>query len=91
MVVLTVPTVVPLMTGLGFDAIWVAIVLVVLVEVALVTPPVGVNLYILQGCSEKATFVEITAGVIPYIAVLFLLIVLLYLFPGLALWLPSTM
>jgi tripartite ATP-independent transporter DctM subunit len=91
MVILTVPTVVPLMTGLGFDVIWVAIILVLMVEIALVTPPVGVNLYVLQGIAETATFMDIVIGVIPYIGVLVMMVVILYLFPGLALWLPGTM
>jgi C4-dicarboxylate transporter, DctM subunit len=91
MVILTVPTVVPLMTGLGFDVIWVAIILVLMVEIALVTPPVGVNLYVLQGIAETATFMDIVIGVIPYIGVLLLMVVILCIFPQLALWLPSTM
>ena len=91
MVILTVPTVVPLMTGLGFDVIWVAIILVLMVEIALITPPVGVNLYVLQGIGVSVTFMDIVMGVIPYISVLLLMVVILYLFPGLALWLPSTM
>ncbi len=53
MVVLTVSTVVPLLTSLGFDPIWIGVVLVLLVEIALVTPPVGVNLYVLQGVAES--------------------------------------
>ena len=91
MVVLTVPTVVPLLTSLGFDPIWIGVVLVLLVEIALVTPPVGVNLYVLQGVAETASFAQIAIGSIPYIGVLMLMIVIMYLFPQLALWLPSTM
>jgi C4-dicarboxylate transporter DctM subunit len=91
MVVLTVSTVCPLMVSLGFDAVWLGIILVLLVEIALVTPPVGVNLYVLAGITQKASFGQICAGVVPYIGVLLCMIVLLYLFPGIALWLPSTM
>jgi tripartite ATP-independent transporter DctM subunit len=91
MVVLTVSTVVPLLTSLGFDPIWIGVVLVLLVEIALVTPPVGVNLYVLQGVAETASFAQIAIGSLPYIGVLVLMIVIMYLFPQLALWLPSTM
>jgi C4-dicarboxylate transporter DctM subunit len=91
MVVLTVSTVCPLMVSLGFDPVWLGIILVLLVEIALVTPPVGVNLYVLAGITEKASFGEICAGALPYIGVLIVMIVLLYMFPGIALWLPSTM
>jgi TRAP-type C4-dicarboxylate transport system permease large subunit len=92
MIVLTVSTVCPLMVSLGFDAVWLGVILVLLVEIALVTPPVGVNLYVLAGISsEKTTFGQICQGVLPYIGVLILMIVLLYLYPQIALWLPSTM
>jgi tripartite ATP-independent transporter DctM subunit len=91
MVVLTAATVCPLMTSLGFDAVWFGIILVMLVEIALVTPPVGVNLYVLAGISQKASFAQICLGVIPYIGVLLIMIFVLYAFPQLALWLPSTM
>ncbi|MCL2669281.1 MAG: TRAP transporter large permease, partial [Syntrophaceae bacterium] len=92
MVVLTAATVCPLMTALGFDAIWLGIVIVLLVEIALITPPVGVNLFILMGISsEKVTFVQICLGALPYVAMLLLMIALIYIFPQIALWLPNTM
>ncbi len=91
MVVLTAATVCPLMVSLGFDSVWLGVILVLLVEIALVTPPVGVNLYVLAGISEKASFAQICQGVIPYISVLVLMIILLYMFPQIALWLPNTM
>jgi len=91
MVVLTVGTVCPLMVSLGYDPVWLGIILVLLVEIALVTPPVGVNLYVLAGISEKASFGQICAGSLPYIGVLLVMIYILYMLPQLALWLPSTM
>ena len=91
MIVLTVSTVVPLLSSLGFDPIWVGVILVLLVETALITPPVGVNLYVLQGAAQTASFAQIAIGSIPYIGVLMFMIVVLYIFPQIALWLPSTM
>jgi C4-dicarboxylate transporter DctM subunit len=91
MVVLTSATVCPLMNSLGFDPVWFGVILVMLVEIALVTPPVGVNLYVLAGIGESVTFGQICQGVLPYIGVLLFMIVLLYLFPQVALWLPNTM
>lgn len=91
MIVLTVSTVVPLLSSLAFDPIWVGVILVLLVETALITPPVGVNLYVLQGAAQTASFAQIAVGAIPYIGVLMFMIVLLYIFPQIALWLPSTM
>jgi len=91
MVVLTAATVCPLMNSLGFDPVWFGVILVMLVEIALVTPPVGVNLYVLAGIGESVTFGQICQGVLPYIGVLLFMIALLYLFPQIALWLPNTM
>jgi C4-dicarboxylate transporter, DctM subunit len=91
MVVLTSATVCPLMNSLGFNPVWFGVVLVLLVEIALVTPPVGVNLYVLAGIGESVTFGQICQGVLPYIGVLLLMIVILYMFPQVALWLPNTM
>ena len=91
MVVLTVSPIVPLLTSQGFDPVWIGIVIVILVELALVTPPVGINLYILMGVSHNASFTQICTGVIPYAGVLMFMVVLLTFFPQLALWLPSTM
>ena len=91
MVVLTSATVCPLMNSLGFDPVWFGVILVMLVEIALVTPPVGVNLYVLAGIGESVTFGQICQGVLPYIGVLLFMIVLLYLFPQVVLWLPNTM
>jgi len=91
MIVLTVTTTVPLLQSLGFDPVWVGVILVLLVETALITPPVGVNLYVLQGVAQTASFAQVAVGSLPYIGVLMLMIVLIYIFPQIALWLPSTM
>jgi C4-dicarboxylate transporter DctM subunit len=91
MVVLTVSTVVPLMVSLGFDPIWWGVQLVILVEIALITPPVGVNLYILAGIGKNVTFGEICMGSLPYIGNLILALAIMYIWPQIALWLPSTM
>lgn len=91
MLIVTVPAIVPLLMGLGFDPIWIGIIIVIEIELALITPPVGVNLYVLQGISENASFAQIAIGAAPYVAVLILMLIILALFPQLALWLPSTM
>ncbi|MBN2058850.1 MAG: TRAP transporter large permease [Deltaproteobacteria bacterium] len=91
MVVLTVSAIVPLLTSLGYDPVWIGIIIIILAELALITPPVGINLYILLGVSKSASFGEICMGVIPYAGVLLFMLVLLTLFPQLALWLPASM
>ena len=91
MVVLTVPAIVPLLTGLGYDPVWLGIVIVLLIELALITPPVGINLYILQGVSRNASFMQIATGIIPFAGVIAFMIFVITLFPQIALWLPETM
>jgi len=91
MLVLTVSAIVPLLTSLGYDPVWIGVIIVLLIELALITPPVGVNLYVLAGVARSASFAQITLGVIPYAGVLIFMVILLTAFPQIALWLPMTM
>ncbi len=87
---ITVPIVYPLIISLGFDGVWFAVFLVVLMEMALITPPVGLNLYVIQGIGN-ASMNDVVKGVWPFMLSLFLGLLLLAFFPQLALWLPSIM
>jgi tripartite ATP-independent transporter DctM subunit len=92
MMVVTLPFLFPVVVALEIDPIWFGIVLVKLIEISVVTPPVGINLFAVLGAVEgKATFKQISIGVIPFI--IFDLIVLAFLvaFPALATWLPNQM
>jgi tripartite ATP-independent transporter DctM subunit len=91
MVVLTVPAIVPLLTQQGYDPVWIGIIIVLMIELALITPPVGINLYILQGVSRTSSFMEIATGIIPFAVVIGFMVFVLTLFPQIALWLPETM
>ena len=91
MVVLKVPAIVPLLTQLGYDPVWIGIIIVLMIELALITPPVGINLYILQGVSKTASFSQIATGIIPFACVIAFMVFVLTLFPQIALWLPETM
>lgn len=90
-VIITVPIVYPAMMAIGFDPIWFGIILVINIEVALITPPVGMNLYVLKGIDSESTFAQIIAGSAPYVAIMTLMIIILTIFPKLATWLPSLM
>jgi tripartite ATP-independent transporter DctM subunit len=90
MLFLTLPLIHPLMTSLGFSAVWLGVVLVVLVELANLTPPVGFNLFVIQGVSGRP-MKDVIIGVIPYWFILLGMIYLLYQFPSLALWLPKVL
>ncbi len=90
MVVLTTSVIMPLVTAAGFDLIWFGIYIVLVVEMAQITPPVGFNLFVLQGMTGRSIF-AVGAYAFPLFVLMCVAVVLLALFPQLALWLPSTM
>ncbi|QDA35857.1 TRAP transporter large permease (plasmid) [Paracoccus liaowanqingii] len=89
LMVATIPIVVPIMAGLGYDKVWFGILMIVLVEMALITPPVGLNLFVVQGARKSGSINDVIMGVIPYVLVMALMVAALIAVPGLALWLPS--
>ncbi|MRX49687.1 TRAP transporter large permease subunit [Paracoccus sp. S-4012] len=88
LMVATIPIVVPIVAAAGFDKVWFGILLIVLIEMALITPPVGLNLYVVQGARKSGSLTDVMVGVIPYVIVMLLMVAVLVAFPGLALWLP---
>jgi tripartite ATP-independent transporter DctM subunit len=90
MVVLTTSIIIPLVTKAGFDLIWFGIYVVLVVEMAQITPPVGFNLYVLQGMTGRNIF-TIGAYALPLFLLMCAAVALVAAVPGLALWLPSTM
>src|SRR5262245_30347291 len=91
MVLITVPVFQPLIVKFGYDPIWFAIVVVVMVEVGLIHPPVGMNLFVIQAQAPDVKITAIYRGIIPFLIAPLILIVLMFLFPGLALWLPKVL
>lgn len=89
LMVATIPIVVPIVAAAGFDKVWFGVLLIVLIEMALITPPVGLNLYVVQGARKGGSLTQVMVGVIPYVIVMLLMVAVLVAFPGLALWLPS--
>jgi tripartite ATP-independent transporter DctM subunit len=87
MLVLTLPVVFPVMQGLGFDPLWFGVVLMILAEVGLIHPPMGMNLFVLQGIGRNVTMRTITLGALPFLAAMFLTVFVLYLFPDVTLFL----
>ncbi len=90
MVVLTTSVIMPLIEKAGFDLIWFGIYIVLVVEMAQITPPVGFNLYVLQAMTGRNLF-AVGAYTLPLFLLMCVAVILLAAFPGLALWLPSTM
>jgi TRAP-type C4-dicarboxylate transport system permease large subunit len=90
MVVLTTSIIIPLVVAVGFDLIWFGIYIVLVVEMAQITPPVGFNLYVLQGMTGRNIF-TIGAYALPLFFLMCVAVVLVAMFPAIALWRPSTM
>lgn len=89
MIFLTVPIVAPIIAGLGYELVWWAVVTVVVVEISMITPPVGLNVFILRAMLPNLPVMQIFKGILPYVAADFLRIILIVAFPAMALWLPS--
>ena len=91
MILLTVPIFFPLVIGLGYDPVWLGIIIVVVVELGLITPPIGVNLFVIQTVDRDIPISAIYRGVLPFIFVDILRLAILVLFPALILFLPRQM
>jgi TRAP-type C4-dicarboxylate transport system permease large subunit len=92
MMVMTLPVLFPLVVAMGFDPVWFGIILVLLVEIGLIFPPIGMNLSVLRSIGGDAvTLRQIVLGSLPFMAVMAAFIWLLYFVPGLVTWLPRTM
>jgi len=91
MVLITVPVFLPLITKFGYDPIWFSIIVVIVVEVGLIHPPVGMNLFVIQAQAPDIRITRIYRGIVPFLLAPLVLIVLLFLFPQLALWLPQVL
>lgn len=91
LLVLITPLFLPAVIGLGFDPIWFGTMMVILVELACITPPIAPNIWIAQSVEPTSTIGEVTRGVVPFYAAAVLLLTLLVFFPQVALWLPSRM
>ncbi|MDG4650594.1 TRAP transporter large permease [Roseibacterium sp. SDUM158017] len=91
LMVVTIPIIVPLVVAQGFDPIWFGILMIVLIEMALITPPVGLNLYVVQGARRTGRMGEVMVGAVPYVLVMLVMVGLLIAMPQLALFLPETL
>lgn len=91
MILLTIPIFFPVVAGLGFDPVWFGVIVVMVVELGLITPPIGMNVFIIKGMAQEVALADIYIGVLPFVVAQVLLIALLVALPALALWLPGTM
>ncbi len=89
MLLTVAPLITPIVISLGFDPVWFGILLMVLLETALITPPIGINLYVVQGVRERGELTDVMIGAAPFVLTMFAMIAVLLIFPDVALWLPS--
>lgn len=90
-ILITAPILHPIITGLGFDTVWFGVIITLNMEAGLITPPVGLNLYIVQGIAPDVPISQVLQGSMPFLLLLALGIVILCIWPELALWLPNKM
>ena len=91
MIILTVPIIFPVIMHLGFDPIWFGVIIVMTVELGLIHPPVGMNVFVIKSVVQDVSFTTIFKGVIPFVLTDIVRLVILIAFPIIALWLPSRM
>jgi len=89
MMIVTVPVITPVVMAAGYDPVWFGILVVILCETAMITPPVGVNLFVVQGVRRRGSIHDVMVGVLPFIVSLFIMILLVIIFPDIVLWLPQ--
>lgn len=89
MVIMTIPIIAPLVVELGYDPVWFGIIIVLVTETSLITPPVGINLYVIQGIRERGSIGDVIVGSLPFAVTIFAMILVLLAWPQLALYLPT--
>lgn len=91
MVLLTVPIFFPIVVSVGFDPIWFGIIVVLAAEIGLITPPVGINVFVIKGVAEDVPMHEIFRGIVPFLIADLVVVAIVVAFPQIALWIPSMM
>jgi tripartite ATP-independent transporter DctM subunit len=91
LMIATTPIIVPIVTKLGYSPVWFGVVFVILIEAALITPPIGMNLFVVQSVRGPGPFRDVVRGAVPFLLMMLVLIALLIAIPDLALWLPSVL
>ena len=89
LIVVTIPIFFPVVMRLGFDPIWFGVIVVLVAEMGVITPPVGVNVFVIKGIAPDIPLETIFKGITPFLGALILLTILLMVFPHLATYLPS--
>jgi len=91
MVILTVPIFYPVIVKLGFDPIWFGVIMVLVSEMGVITPPVGLNVYVIHGVAKDVPLFTIFKGIAPFLLMMIICIIFVIIFPQIALFLPNLM
>lgn len=91
LILITTPILLPVVIALGYDPIWFGVIMIIACEMAVITPPVGLNLYVIKGIAPQITLKQITMGALPFVFLEILAIIILTIFPEIVLWLPKLM
>ncbi|WP_173089199.1 TRAP transporter large permease subunit [Devosia sp. 1635] len=91
MMIATTPIILPVVVAIGYDPLWFGIFLVIMCEIALITPPVGMNLFVVQAVRGRGSVTDVIKGVLPFIACFIVLVALMTAFPDIVTWLPTTL
>ena len=89
LVTLTIPIVYPVVLALGFDPIWFGVIIVLVTEMGVITPPVGINVYVIKGIAEDVPLETIFRGILPFLLALIVAVIILMSFPQIATFLPG--
>jgi TRAP-type C4-dicarboxylate transport system permease large subunit len=89
MIVLTIPVLFPLVVGLGFDPLWFSVLGVIMIEAGLITPPIGINVYVIGGIAPDVPLSKIFRGIMPFLFAIIACAILIMIFPKIALILPK--
>ena len=89
LITLTIPIIYPLILSLGFDPIWFGVIVVLVTEMGVITPPVGINVYVIKGIAEDVSLETIFKGILPFLAALIVAVIILIAFPQIATFLPN--
>ena len=89
MMIATIPVVFPLIAHMGIDPVWFGIFMVLIMEIGLITPPIGMNLYVVQGVRSQGSIMDVIHGSLPFVLLMLAFIGVLVLWPQMALWLPQ--
>jgi TRAP-type C4-dicarboxylate transport system permease large subunit len=89
MMIITLPVIFPVVVALGYDPVWFGVAFVIIMEVGLLTPPVGLNLYVIHGIAKHRPFSEVAIGSAPFFVAMLVSLAIVHAVPALSLWLPA--